>query len=108
MGLDWMTGLSLGENFSLICECGGDVVHIEDRTIECEDCHKPLDEDVYWELEILGALHHIGFKPERVTGIRRTWTNDGKEPRLVLTMKDNETLTLCKVIKEEHLQPKKV
>lgn len=97
-----MTGLSLYDTMRLYCECGGEYDSYEDE-IFCEECGKPLDKEILGELSTLGALQHIGLDPQQVESIRYT-TNRSNEPRLIFTMRNAERLTLCKVLKEEHLQ----
>lgn len=103
-----MTGLALGINMTLFCEgCGTDYECLGNDSLVCPDCGREIDEEIQGEIDVIGALHYIGLNPRDVRGIRYTQSNAKEyEPRLIFTMKNDETLTLCKVIKEEHLQPK--
>ena len=103
-----MTGLALGINMTLFCEdCGTDYECLGDSSFVCPECKRELDEEIQGEMKTLGALHHIGLTPENVRGIRYTSSHEKDySPRLIFTMENGEVLTLCKVLKEEHLQPK--
>lgn len=99
-----MTGLSLGDNMILRCQCGGEFENLGDGVIQCEECGRDLDKEMSGQLDTVAALHHIGLDPEKVYSIRYTSTQSKEyNPRLIFSMRNGEKLTLCKVLKEEHL-----
>ena len=99
-----MTGLSLGDNMVLHCQCGGEFESLDDGVVQCEECGSDLDKEMRGQLDTVAALWHIGLDPEKVCSIRYTSTKSKEyNPRLIFTMQNGEKLTLCKVLKEEHL-----